>query len=131
MIKQLNKKTTQMSAAFVVGMMLAPNAAHANNFNNVAENIVGSINNLPGLLSALSYIFGILIGTLGILKIKDHVENPGNTPLKDGAIRLAAGGALLGLPIIFESMLETINTGGMGANATAAVADQIDGGGLF
>ena len=68
MIKLLNKKTMQMGAAFTVGMMLAPEAAHAtaagNNFNTIAGNIVDSISYLPGLLSALSYIFGILIGTL-------------------------------------------------------------------
>jgi len=32
--------------------------------------------------------------------------------MKDGAIRLAAGGALFGLPIVFESMLNTIGTTG-------------------
>jgi hypothetical protein len=56
-------------------------------------------------------MFGILLGVLGVLKIKDHVENPGQTPLKDGAIRLAAGGALFALPIIYEAMFETVGVG--------------------
>ncbi|MFN3826300.1 MAG: hypothetical protein ACK4NR_01595 [Micavibrio sp.] len=97
--------------------MLSTQEAHANNFNSIASNIVTSIASLPSLLSALSYMFGILLGTLGIMKIKDHVENPGQTPLKDGAVRLAAGGALLALPMIFEAMFETI---GSGAGATTA-----------
>jgi hypothetical protein len=57
------------------------------------------------------------------MKIKDHVENPGNEPLKNGAIRLAAGGALLALPIIFEAMTETI---GDGAGASVASVNSIE-----
>ena len=82
----------------------------ANNFSTIAQNIGNSINDIPGLLSALAYLMGVVLGILGVLKIKDHVENPTQTPLKDGAIRLAVGGALFGLPILFESMLSTIGT---------------------
>ena len=99
-----------MGAAMTAGMMLGATEAKANNFGNIAENIILSIQDVPGLLTGLAYLFGILIGVLGIMKIKDHVENPTQTPLKDGAVRLAAGGALFGLPIVFESMLNTIGT---------------------
>lgn len=124
MTKLIRNKSLQMSAAFVAGYMMTSSAAQANNFNSIGENIVTSISNMPSLLSALSYMFGILLGVLGIMKIKDHVENPGNEPLKNGAIRLAAGGALLALPIIFESMVNTIGSGG--ANATVAEVNSIE-----
>lgn len=119
MTKLIRNKSLQMSAAFTAGYMMTSSTAHANNFSSVASNIVASIANLPSLLSALSYMFGILLGVLGIMKIKDHVENPGQTPIKDGAIRLAAGGALLALPIIFESMLETVGADGAGASVAS------------
>lgn len=119
MTKLIRNKSLQMSAAFVAGYMMTSTTAHANNFSSIASNIVGSIASLPALLSALSYMFGILLGVLGIMKIKDHVENPGQTPIKDGAIRLAAGGALLALPIIFESMLNTAGSGGAGASVAS------------
>lgn len=112
-----------MSAAFVAGYVMTTTPAHANNFSSIASNIIQSITNLPALLSGLAYIFGILLGTLGIMKIKDHVENPGQTPLKDGAIRLLAGGALLALPIVFEAMFETA---GSGAGAGVASLESID-----
>ncbi len=83
------------------------NAAGAD-FSDIATNIITSIASLPGLLSGVAYMFGILLAVLGILKIKDHVENPGNTPLKDGAIRLAAGGALFALPIVYDAAFTTI-----------------------
>lgn len=106
-----------MGAAMTVGMIgtsreaAAGSAPSGNNFSNIAENITTSLQDIPGLISAISYLFGVLIGVLGVLKIKDHVENPTQTPLKDGAIRLAAGGALFALPIIFESMSNTLGDG--------------------
>ena len=122
MTKLIRNKSLQMSAAFTAGYMLTATQAQANNFNSIGQNIVNSIAQMPMLLSALSYMFGILLGVLGIMKIKDHVENPGNEPLKNGAIRLAAGGALLALPIVFESMLNTIGTGAAEVG-TAAVTE--------
>ena len=88
-----------------------------NDFSSIAGNIVGSISSLPGLLSAFSYLAGTLFGVLGILKIKDHVENPSNAPLQQGAVRLAAGGALFALPIIFEAMFNTIGSEGQTTRA--------------
>lgn len=100
-------------AAMTVGLTVAmTDTAHAaNNFSTISATIAESIQDLPGLISALSYLFGVLLAVLGIMKIKDHVENPTQTPLKDGAIRLAAGGALFAIPIISEAMLNTIGEG--------------------
>lgn len=113
----------KMGAAMTVGMLAAaPSQAHAqdgggNNFSSIAENITNSISDVPGLLTAVSYLMGLLLGVLGVLKIKDHVENPTNVPIKEGAIRLAAGGALFALPILFEAMFETIGADGTATNA--------------
>ncbi len=117
MLKLINRKLLQTSAAFTAGMLMASHPASANNFGSIGANVTTSISFLPGLLTALAYMFGILLGVLGVLKIKDHVENPGNTPLKDGAIRLAAGGALFALPIIYEAMLNTNGTTGTAVTA--------------
>jgi len=91
--------------------------AGGNDFSTIAKSITTSIQDLPGLLTALAYMFGILLGVLGVMKIKDHVENPTQTPLKDGAIRLAAGGALFALPMLFEAMFETLDEGGQTVDA--------------
>lgn len=129
MITLNTTKTVQLAALMGVIMLMTASEAHAtNNFNAIAANIIGSISNLPGLLSGIAYMFGILLGVLGILKIKDHVENPGQVALKDGAIRLAAGGGLFALPIVYDAMLATV---GSGAGVSAAQMTAIDGGGLF
>lgn len=118
--KKLNRKALTLSVGLSLAMSMGASQAHANNFGSIASNIANSIATLPGLLTAVAYLFGLVLGVLGILKIKDHVENPGQTPLKDGAIRLAAGGALFALPIIFEAMFETVDQGGAGAGASVA-----------
>lgn len=101
-----------MSAAFTVGLVANIGSANAagNDFGDIAENIIESLESLPGLISGLAYLGGLGFGVLGILKIKDHVDNPQQTQLKDGAVRLAAGGSLFALPIIYEASLNTIGT---------------------
>ena len=122
MIKLLNKSTTYMGAAFITMMMTSGSAfaTAGQDFGDVATNMGTSLRNMPQLIAVISYIVGLLLGVLGILKIKDHVENPGNTPLKDGAIRLGAGGALLAIPMLYESMMTTF---GDSANQTQTSAD--------
>lgn len=111
MTKLLQRNLMLMGAGLFAVTMVAAGDAHANNFSSIGENIITSIAQLPALLSGLAYMFGILLAVLGIMKIKDHVENPGQTPLKDGSIRLAAGGALFAIPIVSEAMTETIGSG--------------------
>lgn len=110
----------KLGAALTAGVMVGSSSAAfaANNFSSIASNINTSLVSLPGLISALAYLFGTLLMVLGILKIKDHVENPSQTHLKDGAIRLLAGGALFALPIIMEAAFRT--TGSSAATTSAA-----------
>ncbi|MCB1721863.1 MAG: hypothetical protein H6860_05285 [Rhodospirillales bacterium] len=118
MFKILKNKAVHLQAAFVVGFLTSATQAHAqigagHDFSDIARNITESVEELPGMVTAISYMIGLLMGVLGVMKLKDHVENPSQTPLKDGAIRLAAGGALFALPMVFESMLNTIGTTGV------------------
>ncbi len=107
--QKLNRLSAMTGAAFASGMLVSGDAhASSKTFNDIATNITTNIQSLPGLLAAVCYIMGLIFAALGVLKIKDHVENPSQTQLKDGAIRLAIGGALFGLPIITASMQSLI-----------------------
>lgn len=116
MFKMINRKSLQFAAAVYVGVAFGAQDANAagggNDFSQIAENITTSIASVPGMLTGLSYMLGILLGVLGVLKIKDHVENPSGAPLKEGAVRLAAGGGLFALPIVYEAMLNTVGADG-------------------
>ncbi len=97
---------------------IAPKSADASTgFSVITDNMTESVSNIPGLITVVAYLFGILLAVLGVLKIKDHVENPSQTPLREGAIRSAAGGALFALPIIFEAATQTIGTAGNDTSA--------------
>ncbi len=109
MIRFLNTKTLAVSAAMIAGASTSAQA-QSMNFNDIARNINDSVAELPGLVTGLAYLVGIVMGVTGIFKIKDHVDNPSQTPLKEGAIRLVAGGALFALPVLYDAMLNTIGT---------------------
>jgi len=120
MFKKTKTTYYAMGAAITVGMLASSEAHAANNFGSIAGNINTSISSLPGLVAAIAYLAGLLLAVLGVMKIKDHVENPSQTPLKDGAIRLLAGGMLFGLPILLEAMTETLNSGNTSVGASAS-----------
>lgn len=122
---KLNRMGAVTGAAFTMGMLIT-SSAHAatptNSFNTIADNITKGISNLPGFLSAVCYMMGMGLAVLGIMKVKDHVENPSQAHLKDGAIRLAVGGGLFMIPIITESMQSLIGTGNV---TTAAKVSKV------
>ena len=72
--------------------------------NFIMASIISSLRNVPALISAVAYLLGLLFGVLGLLKLKDHIENPDQNPMKDGVIRLLVGGALFALPTVFYAM---------------------------
>lgn len=123
---KLNKLMATTGAAFTIGMMGTSDAYAGTDtgFNKIAGNIVGGIDGLPGLLTALSYMMGLIFSVLGVLKIKDHVENPTQAQLSHGAIRLAAGGALFLIPVVTTAMQELIGDSS-DAGASAAKLNKI------
>lgn len=89
------------------------NALGAADINKVAENFIMSISTLPHLISALGYLGGLFFGIMGVMKLRMHVENPGNAPLPSAAIRLFIGGIMLSLPTLYDVMTDTVGGGGI------------------
>jgi hypothetical protein len=87
-------------------------AAHANDMSAISQNIIDSVANVPGLISGGSYLLGLLLGIMGIIKLKQHVENPNQVELKESMIRFIVGGALFALPIVYEAAATTIDPTG-------------------
>jgi hypothetical protein len=139
-IKSLSRQLElQMILGVAAGLMLQPvsgadaqvffgsgGAGSGNNFSSISQNMTSSVEDLPGLLTGFSYLFGLLLGATAIMKMRDHVENPRNTPIKDSAIRMAVGGALFALPIVFEAMLNTAGARGSGASAALLYKGQFN-----
>jgi len=106
-----HKVAAVITAAVTFGPSVQAFAAD-DNLGTIGDNIVASASNIPKMISTVAYIAGIGMGTTGIFKLKQHVDSPGNTPMKDGLIRLAAGGGLLALPYMTEAMVGTVGESG-------------------
>jgi hypothetical protein len=106
------RTTHRLAAILTTGALMSEvGAAEAATFKDMSVNIVTASSGFPGLIQTVAYIGGTALGVAGLFKIKQHVDNPGQTPLKDGLIRLGAGGGLLALPFVTTSMLGSIGTG--------------------
>ena len=127
MIKEkFDNMTARLAAIATVGAMLGTSsmaqagggAGAGQGFSGATSNIQASTADLPGLISTVAYIGGAGLGVAGVLKMKQHVDNPGQTPLKDGLVRLGAGGGLLAFPFIQSAMQGSIaDTDLVGINA--------------
>ena len=112
--KKLNSYTLKLSAAMTVGMLVAQSGsafAATNNASTVANNIMTSSGSFPALINTFAYIGGIGLGVAGVFKLKQHVDNPGQAPMKDALMRLAAGGALLALPFLTNVIMGSVSAG--------------------
>ena len=107
MLKTIKTHSLVASAA-LTSVLLTSNVAHATNFSTFASNFTTSIQDFPKVISPVSYLAGMLFIVLGVLKIKDHVENPTQTPIREGAIRLGAGGACLVIPVIATAAINSL-----------------------
>jgi hypothetical protein len=128
LMRKSSKVLHRLAAAATVGMMgTASTAALANgggvtDANTLVSHITTASKGFTDLISLLGYVGGSGLSVAGIFKLKQHVDNPGQTPLKDGVMRLAAGGALLSLPFITSVMQGSVNEGNGAAGASAANA---------
>lgn len=93
-------------------------------------NTIESSKDLPDLLSALSYLAGLILGIMGIFKLKEHVESPGQTPIWDPMKRFLAGGSFLALPSLMKAVITTLNGGGGEAYANTGFQGSSTGKGL-
>lgn len=127
----VKNKMFQFGAVIATALLVSVDAyaaagAGAANFTQMGTNVINATGSVPGLISTVAYIAGLGLGVLGIMKVKDHVENPSQTPLKDGAVRLGAGGALLALPFLYEVIINNVSAADAGAGAAQTQLDGID-----
>jgi hypothetical protein len=102
---------------------------------DVVENTIRSSSRIPSLMAAVSYLFGLFLVVWAVIKLKDHVINPQQTPLSDSVKRFVAGGALFALPMVIRATYNTVARGCAGGacrnltggfNTTAPAGDGLD-----
>lgn len=102
--------------AVIVGSALAGSAtaAQAQGIADIANSITRQAQNLPDVITTVAYLGGAVLSFGGVLSVKQHVDSPQQKPLREGLVRLVAGGLLLAAPATFEALRET--TGLTGTN---------------
>ncbi len=136
------KKYSQFPALFglfFLVILFLPDIAHAlpkggetpeGTLGAVIVNTIKSSNNIPGLLTGLSYLAGILFGAWGIFKLREHVEAPQQVPIWDPVKRFFAGGAFLSLPMLIEAVQDTVAEGLDPVSTSKFSTGGVSGGGL-
>ena len=104
-------KLLTIFSGILLTTLLSSNSASAQTLGSLMENIFSASDGIPGLFAGFSYLCGIVLGIMGILKIREHVESPNQVPIWDPMKRFLAGGAFLSLPFMIEVVQNTI-TGG-------------------
>jgi hypothetical protein len=92
-------------------------------------NFIKSSEGLPGMATGIAYLIGIIFAFTGILKVKEHVEAPQQTPIWDAIKRFAAGGALFALPMVTEALFNSVS-GGMESYGYTGFSGEVSAGGL-
>ena len=54
-----------------------------------------------------AYVMGVGFAIAGLFKLKEHVDDPGGSAMKDALIRLGLAGALLILPFVINTSADT------------------------
>lgn len=90
-------------------------------------NLINNSTGLPGVVTGFAYMAGLIAGFLGIMKLRQHVENPNSVEIWDPIKRFLMGGAFFALPHIatavkrtIEGVAGTIYTPNTGFNGDAA-----------
>lgn len=115
-----SKISHKLAAVATMGIIAASSsdASAATNFSDMSNNIVTASGGFQNMISTVCWLGGAGLGVAGIFKLKQHVDNPGQTPMKDGLVRIGAGGGLLAFPFIQNAMQGSISDG---------VNDELDG----
>jgi len=110
-----SKLSHKLAAAATAGALMADSAdafAGTNtDLTKAATNVVTAVSGTVALISTLAYIAGAGLALAGIFKLKQHVDNPAQAPMKDALIRLACGGMFLALPFMMRIMQGSISNG--------------------
>lgn len=126
-----SKMTHKLAAVATVGMIAGAGSAAeaALTFRDMSNNIAVASSGFNNLISIVCWIGGAGLGVAGIFKLKQHVDNPGQTPMKDGLIRIGCGGGLLAFPFIQQAMQGSISNGSLQKMNAASL--QMDSASLF
>ncbi len=100
---------------FTLLMPIVAFAATGQTVASIANSMLGQLPGLESLMVSMSYIFGIILGIKGILKLKEHNESKGQVKLAVPIVMIIAAALFLALPSTLETGREAVGLNGKGA----------------
>ena len=103
-----------MAAVVAIGLpelAVAQGAGAGGDLNQTAQILTTQVSTVPQFVSALFWVGGAVMMGAGVLKLKEHAENPTQTPVRQGVARLAVGAALLTIPFFAQFAYNTLSAG--------------------
>jgi len=102
--------------ALAAAALLVPDMAFAANLKGSLTATTSNIAPTITLISYAAWIFGALFMMTGLLKLRAHVDNPAQNPMKDALGRMLVGSLLGTLPFVIDLFRNsTAITSGTGA----------------
>ncbi|MBV6632833.1 MAG: hypothetical protein KI792_07355 [Alphaproteobacteria bacterium] len=99
-------------AVAAVAVVPTSEALASGGIAGMGAQLQGQIGSLTDLIGAASFIVGLVFGASGLLKFKQHSENPQGTPLSHAMVRLVVAGALIALPAVLGTSVGTLFANG-------------------
>ncbi len=93
-------------------------------------NVVEGSQDSDALLSAMSYLFGLIIGIWAISKLYEHVQNPQQVSVWEPIKKAIVAGSLFALPMVMEAAYNTLTAGDNNGTGYTGWSGTPTGGGL-
>lgn len=117
-----------MRKHLVVLSTAALSAAAMANIGDMAASINSTFGQISSLIGGSSYLFGLIFFVLGLLKFKQHRDNPQGVPIGTAFTLLSIGALLVFLPnLITQSGSTVFSSGTTTGGASGSGFDDIGG----
>ena len=113
-IRKLGMRASAFMASGLISVVASE--AQASDLSTMVGSTGTNLASFPKLISAACYVGGAAFVGTGVMKVKQHVDNPGQTPLREGLVRLGAGGVLVAAPAL-TSVMQTSSGVGTGSSS--------------
>lgn len=120
-----SNKMSALLAVLVAGLAIAA-PAEARNWGDVAAGMNGQFQQGIPLAGSILFLLGIITGGVGVYKLKQHKDDPRQTPMSTPIWYLLCAVLLVFLPDVFDISGESVLGGkGKSQGATGAGMTQI------
>lgn len=119
----MNTFTKTLALAAIVaaaGLSVSAGAAISQSVGEIASDLRGQVTNLSLLATVVSFVVGVALAIMGLIKFKQNANNPNDPSAKMSSafILVFVGAALVAIPAVLGSGIQTVF--GTGASVTDA-----------